>query len=718
MHTLQTARGRSQPLGTTALADGINFALLCRHGTAVSLVLYLLHGEEPIAEIPLDPRKNRTGDHWHILVAGLPPVFRYGWRVDGPFVGPHRFNREAVLLDPSATAVSDGAVWGRSVESEEWHVERDAAQLQADISTAPRSALPTPRSTVRRSLFFRRSFNWHEDAPPLTPFEDTIIYELHVRGFTCHPSSGVAAPGTFAGLTEMIPYLKQLGITAVELLPIHEFDECDCPFYNPLTGEPLRNFWGYNSISFAAPKAAYAATASEHGQINEFRDMVRAFHKAGIEVFLDVVFNHTGEGDDRGRTYSFRGLDNELYYLLGADGRYLNFSGCGNTVNCNHPVVRELLLTCLRYWVAEMHVDGLRFDLASILGRDRWGNVLMEPPVVEMIGEDGVLADTKLIAEPWDAAGLYQVGHFPYGRRWSEWNGRYRDDVRRFWNGTPGLTGALATRLCGSADLYEVTGRQPRHSLNFITCHDGFTLWDLVSYNGKHNDANGEENRDGSNDNLSWNCGIEGITDDPEVIGLRRRQARNLMATLLLSQGVPMLLAGDEILRTQEGNNNAWCQDNELSWLNWDLATRNADFLRFVREMIALRKRHPALRRRTFFRGSGAWNHLEPDIVWHGVEPYCPDFSPGSRTLAYALNGRQTGREPDGDFYVACNSWREPLSFRLPRSPSGNPWLRVVDTALASPLDIVDGGDRPRMDAYSSYLVAPYSLIVLLTEEM
>src|SRR5205085_3953417 len=331
------------------------------------------------------------------------------------------------------------------------------------------------------------------------------IYELHVRGFTCHSSSGVARPGTFAGLAEKIPYLKALGVTAVELLPIHEFDENDCPFSNPETGERLRNFWGYNSIAFAAPKAAYASTGRDNGQVTEFRDMVKALHAAGIEVILDVVFNHTGEGDHRGRTLSFRGLDNSLYYMLSPQGWYLNFSGCGNTVNCNHPVVRSLIVNCLHFWVADMHVDGLRFDLASVMGRDYQGHVLMDPPVVEMISEDGLLRDTKLIAEPWDAAGLYQVGGFPYGRRWSEWNGHYRDDVRRFWTGEPGMAGALATRLCGSADLYQASGRLPRHSINFITCHDGFTLNDLVSYNVKHNWPNGEGNRDGAWENFSWN---------------------------------------------------------------------------------------------------------------------------------------------------------------------------------------------------------------------
>jgi isoamylase len=673
------------------LAEGVNFALLCRHGTAVWLVLYPLEKDHPITEIALDPSKNRTGYHWHILVAGLPSAFRYGWRVAGPKGGGHRFDPSVVLLDPSATALSGGAVWGECRES-----ERDRSS--------------------RRSLFFRRSFDWREDVPPRTPLTDSIIYELHVRGFTCHPSSGVSKPGTFAGLIEKIPYLQWLGVTAVELLPIHEFDECDCPFTNPQTGEPLRNYWGYNSIAFAACKASYASSAREHNQVSEFREMVRSFHRAGMEVILDVVFNHTGEGNERGRTYSFRGLDNQLYYLLGPDGSYLNYSGCGNTLNCNHPVVRQLLMNCLRFWVADLHVDGLRFDLASILGRDYEGNVLVRPPVVELIAEDSVLADTKLIAEPWDAAGLYQVGQFPYGLRWSEWNGRYRDDVRRFWRGEPGMARFLATRLCGSADLYEPSGRQPWHSINFVTCHDGFTLWDLVSYNQKHNEANGENNLDGVTENFSWNCGVEGPTDDPEFLALRQRQAKNFMVTLLLSQGVPMLQAGDEFLRTQSGNNNAWCQDNAVSWVDWSLAVKNADFLRFVREMIALRKAHPALRRPTFFRGAGPCGKLAPDIIWHGAKPGQPDFSTAGCTLAFALDGRQTGREPDCDFYVACNARPEPLSFRIPRSPSGRPWRRIVNTALKSPLDIVPSSEGRRVPVNSYYRVAPFATVVLISE--
>ncbi len=683
MLTLRIARGRCLPLGASAQPDGVNFALLCRHGTAVFLVVYPLEGTEPIAEIALHPRRNRTGDHWHVMVAGLPPAFAYGWRVDGPRSPGHCYDANMVLLDPAATALSNGAKWGLSRE-------------------------PEKQRSARRSVYIRKPFHWQEDAPLLTPLEDAVIYDLHVRGFTCHPTSLTAHPGTFAGLVEKIPYLQALGVTSVELLPIHEFDETDCPFTNPLNGESNRNLWGYNSIAFAAPKAGYASNGAEHGQLVEFREMVRAFHAAGLEVILDVVFNHTGEGDYRGRTYSFRGLDNHLYYMIGPDGRYLNYSGCGNTVNSNHPVVRQLLMNCLRFWVADMHVDGLRFDLASVMGRDSQGVVLVEPPVVEMIAEEGVLSDTKLIAEPWDAGGLYQVGYFPFGRRWSEWNGRYRDDVRRFWRGDSDTVAALATRLCGSADLYHTIDRLPRHSINFITCHDGFTLWDLVSYNEKHNEANGERNQDGSDANWSWNCGVEGETTYAHVLGLRRRQVRNLMATLLLSQGVPMLLAGDEVLRTQLGNNNAWCQDNETSWLDWSLIVKNSDFLRFVRELIALRRRHPALRRRRFFDG--------PEIAWHGVEPNKPDFSAESHSLALTLDGRLSGREPDRDFYMVFNAWKEALPFTVPPSPQGKCWRRVIDTALAPPREVVGPGEGPDVPAASTYTVAPHSVLVLISD--
>lgn len=684
------SRGRPLPLGATQFGEGVNFALLSRHGTRVWLVLSPADSNTAFAELELDPHHNRTGNNWHVFVHDLPPTFRYGWRVDGPTSPYTRYDPTVVLLDPSATLVAGGGGWGSRCE----------------VAT---------RQSVRRGLFQRGGrYDWGDDAPPRTPLDDSIVYELHVRGFTCHPSSKVNNPGTYAGLADKIPYLKWLGVTAVELLPIHEFDECDCPFTNPFTGERLRNYWGYNSIAFAAPKGGYAASADTHGQVHEFRDMVKAFHAAGIEVILDVVFNHTGEGDDRGRTYSFRGLDNELYYMLAPDGSYLNFTGCGNTLNCNHPVVREQLLDCLRYWVGHMHVDGFRFDLASVFGRDRFGNVIVDPPVVEMITEDGVLADTKLIAEPWDAAGLYQVGRFPFGRRWSEWNGKFRDDIRRFWRGDADTVAALATRLSGSSDLYEPSGRRPTHSINFVTCHDGFTLNDLVGYNEKHNAANGEENRDGSEANWSWNCGVEGPTTDPAVRRLRQRQARNLAATLLLSQGIPMLLAGDEFLRTQRGNNNAWCQDNEISWVDWSLAEENKGFLRFVREMIWLRRRHPALRRRSFL--FGAAGGIRPDVAWHGLEPNDPDFSREGRLLAYCLDGSQTGREPDHDFYVAINGDRErPAGFRVPASPSGQPWRRVVDTSLTSPNDLVAEGTGPVVPSGSVYRLPPLSLAVLIT---
>ncbi|MDY3552588.1 glycogen debranching protein GlgX [Gemmata sp. JC717] len=743
MMPFRTSRGRPLPLGPTLTPDGANFALLCRHGQRVTLVILPAEGgSAPLAELPLDARLNRTGDHWHIRVHDLPEAFCYGWRVDGPRGPRTRFDPNRLLLDPACAMLSEGAVWAGTCETD-------------------------PQRTSRRSLFRRGTrYNWEEDVPPLIEYEDSIIYEVHVRGFTCHPSSGVQFPGTFKGLVEKIPYLKWLGVTAVELMPVFEWDECDCPFFNPDTGEKLVNFWGYNPVALAAPKAAFAATANRFGQTHEFRDMVKAMHAAGIEVILDVVFNHTGEGNDQGRTYSFRGLDNELYYLLDPQGRYLNYSGCGNTVNCNHPVVRDLIMTCLRYWAADMHVDGFRFDLASILGRDRSGNVMVEPPVIESITEDGVLADTKLIAEPWDAGGLYQVGRFPFGRRWSEWNGKYRDDVRRFWKGDYGLAPAMAERVCGSADLYQWSGRLPRHSVNFVTAHDGFTLNDLVSYNEKHNHANGEGNRDGESHNSSWNCGAEGPTDDPEVLALRRRQARNMMTTLMLSQGVPMLLAGDEFLRTQQGNNNAWCQDNEISWVDWGLAEENKDFLRFVRELIHLRKRHPVLRRRRFFVGellrgepaglagaeafppggpvrpgdaglspgeagefaratrpAGAGGTpLLADIHWHGTEPYQPDWGGTARTLAFALDGRFTGREHDrdyhidNDFYVALNAWSEPLAFRIPPAPTRRRWRRLVDTARPAPEDIIETEKGPPVADGSAYTLAPFSALVLISE--
>lgn len=687
----ETSRGRALPLGASADANGVNFALLCRHGQRVWLVLSPEDANNPVTEIELDPGVHRTGSHWHIHVSGLPGAFRFGWRVDGPAGPGHRFDASKVLLDPATTQIAGGGRWGELIE-------------------------PKPFETSLRSLFRHMPhFDWRNDVPPRTPPEDSIIYELHVRGYTCHASSGVRQPGTFAGLIEKADYLRRLGVTAVELLPIHEFDENDCPFVNLFTGDRNRDFWGYNSISFAAPKAGYAAAGAAHGQIEEFRAMVRELHVAGLEVILDVVFNHTAEGDDRGRTYSFRGLDNQLYYLLRPDGSYLNFTGCGNTLNCNHPVVRDQIMNCLRYWVDRMHVDGFRFDLASVLGRDTSGKVMHEPPVIESIVEDGILADVKLIAEPWDAAGLYQVGQFPFGKRWGEWNGRYRDDVRRFWRGDPGTAADFATRVCGSSDLYQVNGRRPAHSINFITCHDGFTLNDLVSYDHKHNLANGEENRDGAAANFSWNCGVEGPTDDPAINELRLRQAKNLIATLLVSQGVPMLLAGDEFLRTQNGNNNAWCQDNETSWVDWNLLDRHHGFHRFVSEMIAFRKRHPALRRRAFLRGTPLEREGKPaDATWHGIDGGPPNFGSESHAIGLRLDGRQTSREEDCDLYLTFNAWKEDLLWSVPPTVNGGVWRRFVDTALDSPKDIRPGEDGPAVPAESRYPLQARSVLILV----
>ena len=693
---LATSRGRPLPLGASRATTSVNFAVLSRHATAVSLVILSesSHGD-PLAEVVLDPRLNRTGDHWHVRVEGLPEVFCYGWRVTGPSGRQHRFDPTRLIVDPCATALSSGGEWAGTCEVD-------------------------PERTSRRSLFARNSaYDWGDDTPLHTRPEDSVIYELHVRGFTRHGSAAVAHPGTYRGLVEKIDYLKWLGVTAVELLPVFEFDECDCPFADPVTGEKLVNFWGYNPIGFAAPKASFAATGRTHGQADEFKDMVKAFHAAGIEVYLDVVFNHTGEGDDRGRTYHFRGLDNELYYLMTDGGHYLNFTGCGNTVNCNHPVVRELIIDCLRYWVSDMHVDGFRFDLASVLGRDRRGNLMADPPVVEMIADDSILSAAKLIAEPWDAGGAYQVGGFPFGNRWGDWNDKFRDDVRRFWRGDPGLTGLLANRLGGSADVFGPSGRGPRHSVNFVTCHDGFTLNDLVSFNEKHNDANGESNRDGSDNNCSWNSGAEGETNDPAIRALRVRRAKSLLATLFVSQGVPMLLGGDEMLRTQQGNNNAWCQDNDISWVDWTLTETHAGFLRFTRELIQLRRDHPVFRRAEFFRGEVSANAA--DVRWHGTNPTAPDFGPDAHFLAFSLDGRYHGRDdsdsaktPDRDFYIAMNGGSQAVTATVPRAPTGRRWRALIDTSAESPADF--RADGPAVPPGTALTVPGFTLIALMSE--
>jgi glycogen operon protein len=681
---LTILRGQALPSGASRTPHGVNFAVISRHATDAWLLINLSANNQKPLTLRLDPEMNRTGDVWHVRVEGLPETFFYAWRMDGPRDLPHLFDPDRLLIDPFARILSGGHSWGE------------------------------PSSNHRMGTVTDYRIHRHEgDRNPSTERADTIIYELHVRGFSVHPSSSVSEPGTYAGLAEKLSYIKDLGVTAIELLPVDEFDENDCPFVNPYDGLRLRNFWGYNSISFAAIKAGYASTRDFESPWREFCDMVQACHLKGIEVILDVVYNHTGEGDFSGETHSFKGLDNCLYYMIDEQNRYRNFSGCGNTVNSNHPIVRDLLLKMLEFRVAEAGIDGYRFDLASVLGRDRHGRALENPPLVERISENAVLSSTKLIAEPWDAGGLYQVGTFPGGKRWMAWNGQYRDDVRRFWAGHEGMVSPLATRLCGSPDLFASQG--PTSSVNFVTCHDGFTLADLVSYNAKHNEANGEGNRDGSDANWSWNCGQEGPTDDPLIIALRRRQARNFLTTLMISQGVPMLLAGDEFGRSQQGNNNAWCQDNETSWVDWSLAEKNADLVRFTRGVINLRKALPTLRRNSFPRGDGH----QPDIRWYGTNPSHPDFSPQSHAIAFALDGRNHDRSGPAccDLYTAFNASSHPLRFTIPASPSGRAWRLVVQTFAEPPVDYFEPETGPVVMEGSQIELPDYSMIVLLSEE-
>lgn len=663
-------RGVGLPMGATRLAGGVNFSIYSRHATDVSLALFRPGEQEPFEEFALDPGHFKTGHLWHIWLGGLSEDFHYAWRMDKrPNPAPHiyRYDPSRYLLDPYARVITGGEKWG-------------------------------VLATQRRCALEPIGFQWGDDRPLNRPLEDSVIYELHVRGFTRHPSSGVAAPGTYRGLTEKIPYLKQLGVTAVELLPVYEFEEADTDRNNPLLGQSLINLWGYQPIAFFAPNTTYASSPEPGAAVTDFKQMVKSFHDAGIEVILDVVFNHTAEGDERGPTWSFRGIDNPTYYLLDENGRYRNYSGCGNTFNCNHPVSRQLIVACLRYWVMEMHVDGFRFDLASILARGKDGQPLADPPLLESLAHDPVLADTKLIAEAWDAAGLYQVGSFPAWGRWAEWNGRYRDDLRRFVKSDAGLTGALASRLLGSPDLYADDNRHAKHSINFVTCHDGFTLNDLVSYNRKHNELNGEGNRDGASENYSWNCGVEGPSDDPEVRDLRRRQMRNLLTLLLVSGGVPMLLGGDEMGRTQLGNNNAYCQDNEISWVDWSLVETNSDLVRFVTTLVRLR------RDTRCFRQIG-WHETgnQTAVHFHGVEPAKPDWSPDSRSLAaeFTNNGER--------FYLIANAYWEPLRYTLP----GGSWARVVDTSLSPPDDIAAPGGEVLLDPKDHYWAGARAVILL-----
>ena len=593
-----------------------------------------------------------------------------------------RFDATKVLLDP----------YGRGVVVPKGY-SREAASREGDnTATAMKSVVVDPSA-----------YDWEGDAPLKRPSAQTIVYEMHVRGFTRHPSSGVAenTRGTYAGLIEKIPYLQQLGITAVELLPVFQFDAQDCP--------PGRiNYWGYAPVSFFAPHQAYSSRQDPLGPVDEFRDMVKALHRAGIEVILDVVFNHTAEGDHRGPTLSFRGLDNKTYYILEQDrSRYANYTGTGNTLNANQPIVRRMIVDSLRYWVEEMHVDGFRFDLASILARDESGGVMTNPPVLWDIESDPSLAGVKFIAEAWDAAGLYQVGSF-VGDSWKEWNGRFRDDARSFFRGEDGSVARFADRLVGSPEIYGHKQREPEQSVNFVTCHDGFTLNDLVSYDHKHNEENGENNRDGADDNRSWNCGIEGSTDDPAVEKLRNRQVKNFLTVTMLSMGLPMILMGDEVRRTQRGNNNAYCHDDDTNWFDWTLLAKHADVHRFVTLLNARRTMRDAEhepRRMSLTQFIGQANK-----AWHGVKLGQPDWSRHSHSVAFSGELRKERFL----FYMILNAYWEPLHFELPplRNGSDNPWRRWIDTALDSPLDIVPWQTAPSIPGFT-YRAEARSVVML-----
>ncbi|HKN99010.1 MAG TPA: glycogen debranching protein GlgX [Pseudonocardiaceae bacterium] len=669
--------GRPLPFGATRVPGGVNFSVYSNNATEMTLVLFQRGEPKPFAELTF-PGAFRTGGAYAMTVLGLDAdSIEYGYRADGPWQpeAGHRFDRDRILSDPYAAVISGGERWGE----------------------------PRGGDLYRhRAALSYQDFDWAGDRQLDLPLRDLVIYELHVRGFTRHPSSGVAAPGTFAGLVEKIPYLKRLGVNCVELMPVFQFDENDTHGRQAPEGVRLYNYWGYSTVAFFAPHAAYAATSEYGMQVDEFKNLVKQLHRNGIEIILDVVFNHTAEGDERGPTISFRGLDNRTYYMLTPEGYYYNFSGTGNTLDCNQPVVRGFVLDCLRYWVSEFHVDGFRFDLASILDRASDGTPLPNPPLIEALAADPILRDTKLIAEAWDAGGLYQVGSFPNYCRWSEWNGKYRDTVRRFLKGDIGTTGELATRLLGSPDLYGERG--PTASVNFVTAHDGFTMHDLVSYNEKHNDANGEDGNDGESHNRSWNCGHEGPTDDPEVLALRGRQVRNALLLLLCAHGVPMLLAGDEAGRTQHGNNNSYCLD-EPSWFDWSLTETNADLLTFTRRVIAFRRSHPVLRRQLHATGRSPDGVL-PEVSWHGTRAWTPDWSAHSRLIAMMFADH-------GDcVYLAVNAHWEGHEIELPQLPDERRWHLFADTWAACAAR--EPGQEPVLDEQDWAFLGPRSVMVLV----
>ncbi|MBI1280558.1 MAG: glycogen debranching protein GlgX [Anaerolineaceae bacterium] len=674
--------GQSFPVGATVYPHGVNFCVFSKNCEMVELLLFD-HPTNPTPSrvIQLNPQINRTFYYWHIFIRGLKAGQVYGYRVYGETVLERgiRFDGSKVLLDPYARAVITDCY------------DRQAACRSGDNCA----------QALRAVAVDFAAYNWHGDQKLHTPFARTLIYEMHVGGFTRHANSGLPPElqGTYAGLIEKIPYLKDLGVTAVELLPVQQFDSQDAPW-------PLTNYWGYSPLALFAPHSAYASRRDPLGAVDEFRDMVKALHKAKIEVILDVVFNHTAEDAETGPMLSLRGFENRAYYILEEDqSRYADFTGCGNTLNTNQSIVRRMIMDCLRYWVTDMHVDGFRFDLASVMARDEWGQPLRSPPILWEIESEPALAGTKIIAEAWDAAGLYQVGNF-IGDRWAEWNGKFRDDVRRFVKGDRQSVKDLAARLTASSDVFLQNHRDPNRSINFITCHDGFTLNDVVSYNNKHNEGNGQQNQDGSDNNFSWNCGIEGPTTDPAVETLRTRQIKNLLTILLIAQGTPMLLMGDEVRRTQNGNNNAYCQNNDESWFDWQRLKHHGELLRFMRGLIRFTQTS------SLFRENDVWhtspNLQSPYITWHGTHLGQPDWGDDSHSLAFSLHHPKTGDH----IHVILNAYWETLEFELPPLPARETWRRIVDTALPSPYDFCDPAEALIMDG-SPYPVEARSSVIL-----
>ena len=687
-HTLQFTH--SLPYGAILREGGVQFVVFSRSAVSMRVLLYNdVEDREPAEIIDFDRETDRWGDVWSVFVQGIGAGQLYHLQADGPYdpeIG-QRFDNTARLIDPYAKA------------------------LAGTFLSADDGIVRPPKCVV-----VDETFDWQDDRHLRRNLSESVIYEMHVRGFTAHPSANVDAPGTYLGVIEKIPYLKDLGVTAVELMPVHEF-----PLMNPFGHQEERaNYWGYDPMAFFSPHRGYASSSEPGAQVLEFKQMVRALHQAGIEVILDVVFNHTAEGNELGPTFSFKGLENQVYYMLGNGGSfYRNYSGCGNTINGNHPVVREMIFNCLRHWVHNYHIDGFRFDLASILSRDRNGELLPNPPLVEAISEDPLLADTKIIAEAWDAAGAYQVGSFAT-LRWAEWNGRYRDDIRRFWRGDGGTIGGFATRLSGSADLYKSSGRSPYHSINFVTSHDGFTLNDLVTYEHKHNEANGEGNRDGDNNNYSCHYGVEGPTRRKDVNEVRERQIKNMMATLLLSQGVPMIVSGDEIRRTQQGNNNGYCQDNDISWLDWSKVDENRDFFRFTRALIDFRRNQPTVRSPNFLTGEPHEAGGMPDVSWYDVDGQPIDWKDDGHSLTCVLaRPEMTNEDEDIAHHVMLmmHAGTLPRKFTVPKAMKSLHWRKFIDTSAASPKDIYPKADGPQLPRSGRLQLPARGILVYVAED-